>query len=63
MEELGDEEKYPFGQPSHVTREIVEIDNPDRPFMRLVRNFVFVEAETGFKLGVASLIVAAAAWF
>jgi hypothetical protein len=63
IEEFGDEEKYPFGPPSHVTRDIIEIDNPDQPIRRAVRNFLFVNSETGFKLGVASLLVAlVAAW-
>jgi len=29
MDVYGDEEKYPYGPPSHITRQI--IDNPDRP--------------------------------
>jgi len=64
VEDYGDEEKYPFGPPSHITRQIIQMDDPDQPTMRVVRNFLFVEAETGFKLGVASVLVAfAAAWF
>ncbi|EPE97331.1 hypothetical protein [Rhizobium grahamii] len=64
MEEYGDQEKYPFGPPSHITRQIIETDDPNQPIVREARNILFVEAETGFKLGVASLVVAlAAAWF
>jgi hypothetical protein len=44
----GDAEKYPFGPPSHITREI--IDNPDRPFGTWLRNTCFFNARTGFWL-------------
>jgi hypothetical protein len=42
----GDEEKYPFGPPSHITRRI--IDNPDRPIRMWIRTHLFFEANTGF---------------
>jgi hypothetical protein len=55
MEQFGDVEKYPFGPPAHVTRDLIQIDNPEQPIRRVVRNFLFTNSETGFKLGVASL--------
>ena len=48
MEVYGNEEKYPYGPPSYITRQI--IDNPDRPFATLVRNTFFFNVTTGFWL-------------
>src|SRR5450759_1267133 len=44
----GDAEKYPYGPPSHITREI--IDNSDRPFATWLRNTCYFNARTGFWL-------------
>lgn len=44
----GDAEKYPYGPPSYITREI--IDNPDRPFLTWLRNTCYFDARTGFWL-------------
>ena len=44
----GDAEKYPYGPPSYITREI--IDNPDRPFATWLRNTCFFNVRTGFWL-------------
>jgi hypothetical protein len=44
----GDDEKYPYGPPSYITREI--IDNPDRPFSTWLRNTCYFNAGTGFWL-------------
>ncbi|HYA38202.1 MAG TPA: hypothetical protein VEI74_08065 [Candidatus Methylomirabilis sp.] len=44
----GDAEKYPYGSPSYITREI--IDNPDRPYASRLRNTCFFNARTGFWL-------------
>ena len=44
----GDSEKYPYGPPSYITREI--IDNPDRPFATWLRNTCYFNARTGFWL-------------
>lgn len=61
LAEYADVEKYPYGPPSAITRQI--IDNPDAPIQTAIRNFLFFDAETGFKLGVVSLAVALiAAW-
>ncbi|PZQ96718.1 MAG: hypothetical protein DI533_14095 [Cereibacter sphaeroides] len=56
MREFGDEEKYPYGPPSHITRRI--IDNPDRPIRTAVRNYLFFEPNTGARLAVASIVIA-----
>jgi hypothetical protein len=55
MEIYGDEEKYPYGPPSHITRQI--IDNPDRPFATWVRNTCFFNVRTGFWLIVVGTLV------
>lgn len=55
METYGDSEKYPFGPPSHVTREI--IDNPDRPVRTWLRNRCFFDARTGFWIIVIGTLV------
>lgn len=48
VSKYGDEEKYPFGPPSHITRKI--IDDPDRPIRMWTRTFLFLESTTGFYL-------------
>jgi len=57
----GDDEKFPNGPPSHVTREI--IDNPDTPVRTWLRNTLFFEARTALALGIVSIVLAmVAAW-
>ena len=48
LEHYGDEKRYPYGPPSHITRQI--IDNPDRPFATWLRNALFFRLRTGFWL-------------
>jgi hypothetical protein len=48
IDEYGDEQKYPYGPPSHITRKI--IDNPDRPTRSHLRNALFFDLRTGFRL-------------
>lgn len=45
MEIYGDEERYPGGPPSNITREI--IDNPDAPIRTGLRNWLFFDGATG----------------
>lgn len=61
LEFYGDDEKLPYGPPSHITREI--IDNPDTPIRTWLRNTLFFEARTALVLGIVSIILAmVAAW-
>ena len=61
LDRYGDEQKYPYGPPSYITREI--IDNPDRPVLTWLRNVCFFNARTGFWLIViGTLIQVAAVW-
>jgi hypothetical protein len=61
MEVYGDEEKYPYGPPSHITRQI--IDDPDRPIRMWLRNVSFFDIRTGFWLIVGgTLVQVAAVW-
>ena len=61
MVEYGDDEKYPYGPPSRVTREI--IDNPDTPIRTWLRNALFFRVRTGFWLIVlGTLVQVAAVW-
>lgn len=61
MDVYGDEEKYPYGPPSHITRQI--IDDPDRPVIMWVRNVCFFNIRTGFWLIVGgTFIQLAAVW-
>lgn len=61
MERYGNEEKYPYGPPSYITREI--IDNPDRPVWTWLRNVSFFNARTGFWLIVlGTLVQVSALW-
>ena len=48
IEHYGDEEKYPYGPPSHITRKIIE--SPDTPIRSTVRRVLFFEHKTGFYL-------------
>jgi len=61
MEIYGDEEKYPYGPPSYITREIVA--NPDRPFVTCLQHVCFFNVKTGFWLIViGTLIQVVAVW-
>lgn len=48
LNEYGNEEKYPYGPPSYITREI--IDNPDTPIRTSLRNHAYFNTATGFWL-------------
>lgn len=48
LEKYGDEQKYPYGPPSHITRQV--IDDPDRPIRTWVRNTALFNRRTGFQL-------------
>jgi hypothetical protein len=59
VDRFGDEEEFPYGPPSHITHKI--IDNPDTPVRTALRNFLFFDLKTGFRLivlGVALQLVA-----
>lgn len=59
MEHYGDTEKYPYGPPSRITREI--IDNPDRPLATWLRNICYFNVSTGvwlIVLGTLTQVVA-----
>jgi hypothetical protein len=48
IREYGDVEKYPYGPPSRITRDI--IDDPDAKARTWLRNTFYFERRTGFKL-------------
>src|SRR5262245_11127582 len=48
LTKYGDEQKYPHGPPSHITRRI--IDNPDTPIRNYLHNSLFLDLKTGFRL-------------
>jgi hypothetical protein len=48
LNKYGDEQKYRYGPPSHITRRI--IDNPDKPIRSYLHNLLFFELKTGFRL-------------
>jgi hypothetical protein len=48
IEKYGDADRYPYGPPSHITRQI--IDDPDRLTRTWLRNTVFFDKKTGFRL-------------
>ena len=50
----GDEEKFPSGPPSHITRKI--IDDPDSPVMMWIRTNLFFEGKTGFYFLLAGFV-------
>ena len=55
MEKFSDETKFPYGPPSHITRQI--IDNPDAPLRTWFRNTFFFKVSTGFWLIVIGTII------
>lgn len=55
LNEYGNDEKYPYGPPSYITREI--IDNPDHPIRTKLRNAAFFNTATGFWLIVVGTII------
>jgi hypothetical protein len=57
MDEYGNEERYPYGPPSRIVREI--IDNPDRPIRTRIRNVLFFRLRTGFELILVGTILQA----
>jgi hypothetical protein len=61
LEFYGNDKKFPYGPPSHITRQI--LDNPDTPVRTWLRNTLFFEARTALALGIVSIILAmVAAW-
>ncbi|MGL4959600.1 MAG: hypothetical protein ACRC67_00090 [Inquilinus sp.] len=54
-----DEEKYPFGPPSYITRQI--IDNPEAPIRMSIRATLFTRSITGFWLIVGGTFFSAVA--
>lgn len=59
VDKYGHEEKYPYGPPSHITREIV--DDPDSHILSWLRGVCFFDLRTGFWLiitGTVAQIVA-----
>ncbi|MBB3236349.1 hypothetical protein [Phyllobacterium endophyticum] len=56
LETFGDADKFPFGPPSEITRQI--IDNPDAPIQSWIRNTLFFNPTTGAELAVASIVAA-----
>lgn len=55
LEKFLDEDDYPYGPPSYITREI--IDNPDQPLRMKMRNHLFFDLRTGFWLIVIGTIL------
>lgn len=53
--EYSNEGKYPYGPPSHITRNI--IDNPDTPVKTGIRNLLFFDNRTGAGLIIFGLLL------
>lgn len=49
------EEEYPYGPPSNITREIIH--NPDAPISATIRDWVYFYPRTGFWLIVAGTAI------
>ena len=54
LEIYGDVQKFPYGPPSHITREI--IDDPERRFRMWLRDNLFFESRTGLYLIVIGFV-------
>lgn len=55
MAHYGDVNKFPFGPPGEIARQI--IDDPDSPIQAAIWNTVFFDAETGARLGLVSILI------
>ena len=61
LDTYGDDEKYPYGPPSYISREV--IDNPDTPIRTWLRTYAFFNPATGFWFIVSgTLIQVVAVW-
>lgn len=61
LEIVADEEKHPFGPPSHIAREI--IDDPERPIRTFFRNKLLFDPRTGFwSIFAGTVVQIAAVW-
>lgn len=56
LEKYGDGEKFPYGPPSHITREVIE--SPDTPIRTSLRNTLFAEPGTAIILAILSVVIA-----
>lgn len=59
FEEYNDVDKYPFGPPSTITRQV--IDHPDRPIRNALRIHAFQRGRTGFVIIVLGCVAQLAA--
>jgi len=50
VQRYGDAGKYPSGPPSHITRQLSDVGDPDRPVRAWFYNIVLFEKRTGFQL-------------
>jgi len=55
IDKYGNVDDYPYGPPSHITRQI--IDNPDTPMRTGIRNLLFFEHRTGIRLLIAGFVL------
>jgi hypothetical protein len=61
LDVFGDEQKYPYGPPSYITREIIA--NPDTPVRTWLSSTCFFNARTGFWfILIGTLMQVAAVW-
>jgi hypothetical protein len=56
LQKYGDTEKYPYGPPSHITRQIVDDLDPDKPIRAWLRNTFYYDPRAGFWLLVIGFI-------
>jgi hypothetical protein len=56
MDIYGDDEKFPNGPPSHITREVIW--NPDTPVRSWLHAQLYFDPATGFWLAIVSLSLA-----
>lgn len=52
-----DDAKFPYGPPSHFTRDLVETQNPDKPFRTWLWITAFQERSTGFWMLIISVLL------
>lgn len=51
-----DIEKYPYGPPSHFTRDLVEVLDPDKPVRTFLKTMFFLKPVTGFWMLMLSIL-------
>jgi hypothetical protein len=56
-DKYGDDVRYPYGPPSHITRQLSHDLDPDTPIWSAIRNLLFYEHQAGIGLLIAGFFL------